>query len=115
MPDGKSYWRARWQTWDATFGVDTNAVTLSQVAKSGRTHTQTYTAAPVASFHDASPTAYYNSAIPYNSVKTAGSGLKIDITSVSDDRGSYRCTSTNRGASSATGDEEGRPRVVQVR
>ena len=25
MPDGKSYWRARWQTWDAAFGVETNA------------------------------------------------------------------------------------------
>jgi len=90
MPDGKSYWRARWQTWDATFGVDTNAVTLSQIDKAGRTRSQTYTAAPVASFHDASPTAYYNSAIPYNSVKTAGSGLKIDITGVSNDRGSYQ-------------------------
>src|SRR5688572_210081 len=49
MPDGKSYWRARWQTWDATFGVDTNAVTLSQIAKNGRTISQTYTAAPAAS------------------------------------------------------------------
>ena len=29
------YWSARWQTWDATFGVDTNAVTLSQVDQGG--------------------------------------------------------------------------------
>jgi hypothetical protein len=27
---------------------------------------------------------------PYNSVKTAGSGVKIDITGVSPDRGSYQ-------------------------
>ena len=64
-------------------------MTLSQIAKNGRTISQTYTAAPVASFHDASPTTYYNALIPYNSVKTAGSGLKIDIIGVSDDRGSY--------------------------
>jgi immune inhibitor A len=88
-PDGRTYWRARWQTWNATFGVDTNSVTLSQVV-GGRTLTRTYTAAPVSSFFDSSETAYYNPAIPYNSVKTAGSGLKIDITGVSTDRGSYR-------------------------
>ena len=89
-PDGKSYWRARWQTWDATFGVDTNAVTLSQFDQAGRQHTRTYTSSPVANFHDASPTTYYSSAIPYNSVRTAGSGLRIDITGVSADRGSYQ-------------------------
>jgi hypothetical protein len=61
-----------------------------QIDQAGRTLTQTYTAAPIASFHDASPTAYYNSAIPTNSVRTAGSGLKIDITGVSADRGSYQ-------------------------
>ena len=56
----------------------------------GRTLRKTYTAPPVRSFFDSSPTAYYNAAIPYNSVKTAGSGLKIDITGVSADRGSYQ-------------------------
>jgi hypothetical protein len=65
-------------------------VTLSQIDKAGRQRTQTYAAAPVTSFHDASPTTYYNSAIPYNSVRTAGSGLRIDITGVSADRGSYQ-------------------------
>jgi immune inhibitor A len=90
MPDGKSYWRARWQTWDATFGVDANAVTLSQIVQGGKTRTQTYNASPVTVFNDASPTAYYNPAIPYNSVRTAGSGLKIAITGVSDDRASYQ-------------------------
>ena len=89
-PDGRTAWRARWQTWDSTFGVDTNAITLTQVVSRGRTLSQTYTASPVRSFFDASPTAYYNTAIPYNSVKTAGSGLKIDITGVSADRGSYQ-------------------------
>jgi immune inhibitor A len=89
-PDGRTAWTSRWQTWDATFGVDTNAVTLSQVIGRTRTATRTYTAAPVMSFFDSSATAYYNPAIPYNSVKTAGSGLKIDITGVSADRGSYQ-------------------------
>ena len=89
-PDGRTTWGARWQTWDATFGVDVNAVTLSQVMSPTRTLKRTYTAPPVTSFFDSSPTAYYNPAIPYNSVKTAGSGAKIDIIGVSDDRGSYR-------------------------
>jgi immune inhibitor A len=90
MPDGRTPWRTRWQTWDATFGVDSNSVTLTQVISAARQLKQTYTSAPVSSFHDSSTTAYWNPSIPYNSVKTAGSGLKIDITGVSADRGSYR-------------------------
>ena len=89
-PDGKGLLGSRWQTWDSTFGLDTNSVTLSQVANSGKVLKKTYTAAPVPSFFDSSPTAYYDPAVPYNSVKTAGSGVKIDITGVSADRGSYK-------------------------
>jgi immune inhibitor A len=89
-PDGKSAWRNRWQTWDATFGVDSNTITLSQQLNPAKRISRSYTSAPVTQFHDSSTTAYYNSAIPTNSVKTAGSGLKIDITGVSSDRGSYR-------------------------
>jgi immune inhibitor A len=89
QPDGRTALSSRWQTWDAPFGVDTHAVTLSQVI-GGRTLARTYAAAPVPSFFDSSETAYYNTAVPYNSVKTAGSGVKIDITGVSVDRGSYR-------------------------
>jgi immune inhibitor A len=89
-PDGRTIWSSRWQTWDATFGVDTQSVTLSQVINPSRTLRKTYTAPAVSSFFDASPTAYYNAALPYNSVKTAGSGVKIDITGVSADRGSYQ-------------------------
>jgi serine/threonine protein kinase len=90
MPDGRTPWRTRWKTWDATFGVDSNSVKLTQVISKGRQLTQTYASAPVPSFYDSSTTAYYHPSIPYNSVKTAGSGLKIDITGVSADRGSYR-------------------------
>jgi immune inhibitor A len=89
-PDGRSVWSARWQTWDATFGLEPHTVTLSQIANSGRTLQGTYTAAPISSFFDSSPTAYYNAAIPWNSVKTAGLGLKIDITGVSADGASYQ-------------------------
>lgn len=88
-PDGRTAWRSRWQTWDAAFGVDTNQVTLSQVIGS-RTLSRLYTSAAISSFFDSSESAYYNGAIPYNSVKTAGSGLKIDITGVSADRSAYR-------------------------
>jgi immune inhibitor A len=88
-PDGRTAWRSRWQTWDATFGVDTNAVTLSQIVGS-RTLRKTYASQAVSSFFDSSEEAYYDAAIPYNSVKTVGSGLRIDITGVSADRASYR-------------------------
>jgi immune inhibitor A len=90
QPDGKTAWRTRWQIWDAPFGVDSHTVTLSQVINKATTKKRTYTAAPVSSFVDSSPTAYYNAAIPFNSVKTAGSGLKIDVTGVSPDRASYQ-------------------------
>jgi len=89
-PDGKALLGSRWQTWDSTFGLDTNSVTLSQVLNSGKVVKKTYTAAPVSSFFDSSATAYYDATVPYNSVKTAGSGVKIDITGVSADRGSYQ-------------------------
>ena len=90
MPDGKSVWRARWQVWDATFGLDSNAITLSQQVNPAKRISRTYTSAPVSQFYDSSVNAYYNPAIPSSSVKTAGSGLKIDIVGVSGDRGSYR-------------------------
>ena len=89
-PDGRTVWSSRWQTWDSTFGVDTHSVVLSQMISPARTLRKTYTAAPVSSFFDSSATAYYNTALPYNSVRTAGSGLRIDITGVSPDRGSYQ-------------------------
>jgi immune inhibitor A len=89
-PDGRTLWRARWQVWDAPFGVDSHSVMLTQVINSTRSLVQTYNSAPVTSFFDSSPTAYYDSAIPLSSVRTAGSGLKIDIVGVSPDRGSYR-------------------------
>lgn len=89
-PDGKGIWSARWQTWDATFGIEPNSVTLSQMLNSGKLVSQTYSAAPVSSFFDSSATAYWNAAIPANSVRTAGSGLKIDILGASSDLSSYR-------------------------
>ncbi|HET7686151.1 MAG TPA: immune inhibitor A domain-containing protein [Candidatus Limnocylindria bacterium] len=89
MPDNRTAWRTRWQMWDATFGVDTNAITLHQY-RGAQLLGRTYTATPVSGFFDSSTTAYWNPAIPFNSVKTAGSGLRIDITGVSADRGSYQ-------------------------
>jgi hypothetical protein len=68
----------------------TYAVTLPQVISRGRTLTETYTAPATTSFFDVSPNAYYDTAAPFNSVLTAGSGLRLDIVGVSADRGSYR-------------------------
>ena len=90
-PDGKGYWRSRWQVWDATFGVDTNAVTLhEQATRTGKVWEKTYTANAVRAFVDASPTSYWDSRIPRSSVKTAGSGIRLEIVGVSPDRTTYR-------------------------
>jgi immune inhibitor A len=91
MPDGRTVWRERWQTWDSTFGLSPHSVTLSQYINSSRTLRKTYTANAVSSFYDnPSTTAYYDASIPWNSVKTAGSGLRLDVTGVSSDRTAYR-------------------------
>ena len=102
MPDGKTAWRARWQTWDATFGVDTNSITLTAVEPraAGQPNVQR---PPVTQFFDSSTTAYYNSAIPLNSVKTAGSGLKIDITVSSPTAARIGSTFTSNRARSCKG------------
>ena len=50
---------------------------------------KTYTAEPVTTFSDSSPTAYYNNALPYNSVKTAGSGVLLRIVDATTDRTGY--------------------------
>jgi len=47
-------------------------------------------ATPVTTFVDSSTTAYYNTALPYSSVKTAGSGVKLEIVGASADRTVYR-------------------------
>jgi immune inhibitor A len=44
----------------------------------------------VTTFVDSSTTAYYNTALPYSSVKTAGSGVKLEIVGASADRTVYR-------------------------
>ena len=90
MPDGRTAWRPRWQVWDATFGLDSHSITLSQYANANKKLTQTYNAAPVSSFVDSSENAYYPPARPYTSVKTAGSGVRIDIVGASSDRTNYR-------------------------
>jgi immune inhibitor A len=91
MPDGKTPWRSRWQTWDSTFGLSPHSVTLTQYVSKGRQLKQTYTSAPVSSFYDdPSTTRYYDATIPWDSVKTAGSGLRLDITGVSSDKTAYR-------------------------
>ena len=41
-------------------------------------------------FDDSTTDRYYNPQIPWNSVRTAGSGIKLAITGVSPDRGSYQ-------------------------
>jgi hypothetical protein len=77
------------QSRDASFGRNAHSIALTQQLLSGRA-TQGYSALPVSRFFDSSTAAYYNPLIPYNSVKTAGSGLKIDVTGVSTDGASYQ-------------------------
>jgi len=84
-PDGTKVWSSRWQSWDAPFSVDKQQITLVQAGVGSKT----YTAEPVTTFWDSSPTAYYNPQIPANSVKTAGSGVRLQILDASKDRTSY--------------------------
>lgn len=66
-------------------------MTLSQAISRARTLQKTYNAPAVSSFYDnPSTVAYWNAAIPQNSVRTAGSGIRVDITGVSADRTAYR-------------------------
>jgi immune inhibitor A len=90
--DGRTLLTPRWQTWDASFGLKPHSVTLTQVVSKGRSLKQTYTAPPVSSFYD-DPTnenAYWTPSLPQNSVKTAKSGIRIDITGSSADGTAYR-------------------------
>ena len=78
MPDGKNYWRTRWQTWDSTFGNSTHKVRLTQVIKK-KWKTKKYTAGGVNVFHDTSKKAYWSKKKPDASTKTAGSGLWVKV------------------------------------
>ena len=82
----RKVWSGRWQAWDAPFSVDRQQITLVQAGVGSKT----YTADPVTTFWDSSPTAYYNPQIPANSVKTAGSGRAgCGSSKASKDRTSY--------------------------
>jgi immune inhibitor A len=84
-PDGKSVWSGRWQAWDAPFSLDRQQITLIQNGVGAKT----YTAAPVTTFWDSSPTAYYRDDLKYNSVRTAGSGVRLRILAANPDRSVY--------------------------
>jgi immune inhibitor A len=85
-PDGKYLWGGRWQAWDAPFSPDRQQITLNNPSVGG---SKTYTAEPVTTFWDNSTTAYYRSNLPYNSVKTAGSGVRLRILDANEDRSDY--------------------------
>ena len=84
-PDGKFLWSGRWQAWDAPFSLDRQQITLIQNGVGSKT----YTAEPVTTFWDSSPTAYYRTNLPYNSVKTAGSGVRLRVLDANADRSVY--------------------------
>ena len=86
---GKGYIRERWQTWDSTFGLSSHSVTL-HAYKGNKLYARTYTAPAVQAFFDSGPNAYWDSRVPYNSVQTPGSGLRVDILSVASDGMTYQ-------------------------
>jgi immune inhibitor A len=94
-PDGVHVWSGRWQTWDSPLSVDRQKITLTQAGVGSKT----YTAEPVRTFHDTSPTAYWDSTVPWSSIRTAGSGVKLSILDASRDRSTYtvRLSSDHRG------------------
>jgi immune inhibitor A len=92
-PAGLGFWRNRIQTWDATFGVDDNSLTLTvpeSATAPGEGRQVTYTSPAVRLFNDRSTTAYYDERIPENSVMTAGSGIAFNIIGTSPNRGTWR-------------------------
>jgi immune inhibitor A len=84
-PDGAHAWSGRWQTWDSPLSVDRQRITLTQAGVGSKT----YTADPVRTFDDSSPTAYWDPRLPTSSIKTAGSGVKLSILNASRDRSTY--------------------------
>ena len=83
-----SVWNSRWQAWDAPFSLDRQQITLNSATVGG---SETYTAEPVTTFWDSSPTAYYNAFGngKYASVKTAGSGVRLRLLDANADRSVY--------------------------
>jgi immune inhibitor A len=84
-PDNAHVWSGRWQAWDAPFSLDRQQITLIQNGVGSKT----YTSEPVTTFWDSSPTAYYRANLPYNSVKTAGSGVRLRVLDANADRSVY--------------------------
>ena len=85
-PDGQYYWQGRWQTWDSPLSMDRQQITLNDPTVGG---SKTYTAKPVTTFFDSSPTAYWDANNPESSIKTAGSGVRLQLLRQSKDRTSY--------------------------
>jgi len=84
-PDNAHVWSGRWQAWDAPFSLDRQQITLIQNGVGSKT----YTSEPVTTFWDSSPTAYYRDNLRYNSVKTAGSGVRLRVLDANADRSVY--------------------------
>jgi hypothetical protein len=87
-PNGTSSWSNRWQAWDAPFSLDRQQITLIQAGVGSKT----YTAEPVTTFWDSSPTAYYQTwgtTGRFNSVKTAVSGVRLRLLDANEDRSVY--------------------------
>jgi immune inhibitor A len=89
-PFGKDLNRTRWQVWDSTFGLDPHQITLHELNSKGVLRGRTYYSSPANVFYDSSPKAYWNAQIPTSSTMTPGSGVRIDILSVSADRTTYK-------------------------
>ena len=84
------YWRERIQAWDAAFGVDANDITIHTVRYDGSLKPFAWHADPVSVFDDSVEGAYYDPAIPFASVITPGSGLRIEILKASANRSTYK-------------------------
>jgi immune inhibitor A len=98
-PKGNTFWRDRIQAWDAAFGLDDHAITLHQVkGNGGKMFAFDWRATAVSVFDDAVEGAYYDPRMPYSSVITPGSGVRMEITDVSRNRTTYEVEVTNPGA-----------------
>ena len=84
-PDGKDLWGGRWQAREAPFSLDQQSLTLTQAGVGSKTDT----ADRVTTFSDSPPTAYHRANLRYNSVNTAGSGVRLRVLDANADRTQY--------------------------
>jgi immune inhibitor A len=76
--------RNRIQSYDATFGTTSDAISLHRETEEGMTTLETTAGDPVMLFDDSDPMAYYDESNPRGSVMVGGTGTQIEVMNEAD-------------------------------